>query len=232
MVRYLSTVHLSRSLASDLTMSRLVSTVLLSSSGDVSGASGESQYIRGLPGVFEVVGHHGNQTHPARDRWIPGFVDHSVEVIVAERRKVFGRRSVHSVVIRQKLGRIAADRRDIVGGLAVSGCGVIERERESLREAASCPHLRASREVRHMVVLDTREMPDQPGRRVRLSVGPKGERGNSSALRRSMDHVRDVVERRPKDLNAVHGTDLATRRAHQTLRVGVLYLDGFGRRCA
>ena len=122
--------------------------------------------------MLQVVGDDADQAHGQRDGRVPTLVDDPSEVLVADTTDELRRAGGHGrVVAGQELSR-GGDPTDLVRALAVSRLVGVEGEREPLGPPLLVPHLPPVERLGQMVVLDTAEVPYQPGDRVGLPVGP------------------------------------------------------------
>ena len=129
-----------------------------------------------LTGVLQVVGDHTDQADAEGDRRVPGRVHDPVQVGVPEGAQVADGLLVHRVVIAgQQLAGLRADGVHLLEGMPVAVVGRVEGQREPLRPPLAEPDLGPAGHVGDVIVLDPGEMPDQPGDRVALAVGPGGQ---------------------------------------------------------
>ena len=154
--------------------------------------------------MLDVVVRDADQADAERDRGIPPAVDDPVQVGLADPVEVPQGLLVHGVVVpRQQVG-VRADRGDLVAALPVPGGVRGEREPEPRDPALRRPDLLDARDVGDVVVLHPREVPDQPGDRVRAAVHAVGHRRLVEALDGPVHIGLDPVEEIAQQVDRVH----------------------------
>ena len=165
---------------------------------DLALAQHDAAHERGLPGVLHVVVDDADEPHPERHRRGPRPVDHAREVGVLERRHVLDRLRVGGLVVLQQQRRLRRDLRrhsgDLRRAVPVADLHRVAGQPEPRRPAAVPPHLGDAERPRDMVVLHSREVPDQPPDRVGVRVEPARELLGGQPRQHAVDRLPDAVE--------------------------------------
>ncbi len=98
-----------------------------------------------------------------------------------------------SVVVAEQ-GSLDADGADVLEAMAVTGGLLVERQLEPLAPPLGRPHLFVVEGAGEMVVLDPREVPDQPGDGVGLRFRAEGEVRDVEAVDHLFDAGGDALE--------------------------------------
>jgi predicted metal-dependent HD superfamily phosphohydrolase len=141
------------------------------------------------------------------DRRIPPPVDDSLQLTSIERRQVLSRHLVNVGVVSGEQIRRHSDCGHLRGVVPEAGRALGERQVEAFSPAS--PDLAATCNVADVVVLDPRQMPDQPGDRVGLRIGPEGGDVVGQAVAQLGDGrsnaVEAVAKQRLRQLDIGHG---------------------------
>ena len=111
-----------------------------------------------------------DESHAGGDRRVPALVDLPLELLLVHAAEIAGGRKRHLVVVAdEQIGVGDPDRVHLLGGVPMADVlGVVGQSEAFL---PLLPHVRLPREVGDVVVLDSRQMPQQPADRVAGSGG-------------------------------------------------------------
>src|SRR6266545_4796024 len=174
-----------------------------------------------LAGVLEVVADDAHQPHAQRHRRVPCLVDDAAQVGVAETLEIADRLLVDGVVVAQQQLLGGPHGGDLVGPVPVAGVQRVQRQAEPLDPVLRGPDLLDPRGVGDVVVLDARQVPDQPGDRVGPAVDPQRQLLRRQALDHVVDDLTDPAERVDEQIGAGHWVDSCVGMAlDDTVRPG------------
>src|SRR4051794_16355373 len=120
--------------------------------------------------MLEIVRQDAHEPGAERHRGIETVVDDPVEGCVVESVDEPNRSVVHFVVVTAEEGRRRAYVGDVFGRLAVSGRRRVEGQRKAFVPPRRSPDLLTRGGVGDVIVLNTRQMPDEPRDRVRRRI--------------------------------------------------------------
>jgi hypothetical protein len=172
-------------------------------------AQQDAPHERGLAGVLHTVVDDADQAYPERYRRRPVPVHHPLEVGVRDGGHVLNGLFVRGLVVLGQQGGNGANRGrhggDLRAGVAVAGLQGVFRQAETSRPSSGFPHLRHAERGRDVIVLDSRQVPDQPADRIRVSVGPVGELRGRQAVGHAGHRLADPAEGVDQQVGTVHG---------------------------
>src|SRR5262249_18453813 len=131
---------------------------------------------RGLTSVLGVVVDDADEPYAEGDGRIPRPVHDAVEIGLGQALHVPDGLLVYRVVVTgEEFGGADAYGGDGLAVVTVAGRRGGERQSESVRPPTCGPDLLGSRDARDVIVLDARQVPDEPGDGVGLATDPFGE---------------------------------------------------------
>jgi hypothetical protein len=163
-----------------------------------------------LAGVLHVVVDDADEAHAERHRRRPRAVDDTRQLLVGEIRDVLERLLVRRVVVLQEPPRRRRYRvRDgghVGGSVAVPGVEGVFRQAEPCRPRPRLPHLPDAERARDVVVLDARQVPDQPAYRVGARLDLVRELCRGHGVERILDGLADAAECVGQQFRTGHGS--------------------------
>jgi NAD(P)-dependent dehydrogenase (short-subunit alcohol dehydrogenase family) len=159
----------------------------------------------GLTCVLQAVADDAHQADTHRDRWIPSTIDDPIEVAGRGGLEIRACAACDRVVVRGEIVRPGeADGADVIGGVAVPGVAVVSCQPEPISPAVGDVCLRDAGDLRDMVILDPREVPDEPPDGVGVGIRPEGESVPVDVGEGAVDFLFDPLECVGEDGGALH----------------------------